>query len=192
MVGVGYGERKPLGHHHQTITMASMNLTDRLLPSALRRRATARALLITALVCVAAQCREHPSGAAQRTVHISAIAHGPYYTACGGRTDITYDLQFNVTVVNTTADTVRVQRVSSQGVYLAAGTRPGGAPGLGFDALPFSPLTLVPTYGEGTTVAHIRGNCPPASQYGEIQVTILVHTSAGVFASPAVKVAFGL
>jgi hypothetical protein len=150
-----------------------------------------RAALCVLLACaLTLACREHPSGAGQRTVHIARIAHGPQAVHCGGRTDIEYEFAFYVTMVNTTADTVTAVRVQSAGTYLATNPALAGTPTLSFNALEFSPLILAPRGGEATTTAWMRGNCPPPGAYGEIQLTILVHTTSGTYAAPPVKVAF--
>lgn len=132
--------------------------------------------------------RDTPSASEQSTVHIGEVTFEPDVFRCAGNPSLPYEFKFTVNMVNTTAVDVDVTGVSSDGRYVAGGGGAAGGTALVNASLPFTPLKLDARFGEGATVVTMGGTCPAPAQYGDISVTLKVHTTAGTLTAPAVRV----
>ena len=145
-------------------------------------------VLCTAFMALATGCaREAPSANDAYVVQITRSVHAPDLVHCGDK-PTQFLFLFNVTMVNTTAAPVSLQRVKVSGQYLSAGLV--GQAALSYDAAPFTPLSLRAHDGEGLTTVSLGGTCPPLSQYGEIYVTLNLMTETGSYATTPVRLSF--
>jgi hypothetical protein len=93
-------------------------------------------------------------------------------------------------MVNTTPNPVTLERVRASGVYLSGAPPVVGTITLVRESVPFTPLFLRANDGQALTTVSLAGVCPTSGGYGEIQVTLLMETDAGVFATPPLNIAF--
>ena len=119
-------------------------------------------------------------------VQITKVQFAPPNISCGARS-FDYVFLIDVSMVNTTSDSVTLTGVSSAGTYQGSTT---GKRGLDRVSLPFTPLFLRARDGANTTRVQIAGTCPPPADYGTIGVTLFMTTTRGQFATAPFNLSF--
>ncbi len=130
-------------------------------------------------------------------MQISNVEYNPPTIQC--RTDhpgpVEREIDFNVTVVNTRADTVAVQNVSSHGITVNA-HRPDlvGQVVSQFGSIPFTPTDAVLRPKDGQVVYTVRMNTACVAggtavpDFIDVDVTLVVRTSVGEFTTLPLRI----
>lgn len=113
--------------------------------------------VVLALACSGLSCAPDvdPAGPVQG-VHIASVAVSPTIVRCGGPTPSPDSIYWNVTMVNTTRDTVYVQGAASYGTIIrASNVNLLGRPANMLTNLPFLPDPAVLMSRIGNLVVHV-------------------------------------
>jgi hypothetical protein len=131
-------------------------------------------------------------------VHIASVETSPETIQCRTfipGTPVPREIYFNIRMVNTRSDTVRVTRVSTTGITTNAHD-PALVGQFAFvkDSLTFSPVDAIlrPNDGEVTYTAILAVNCFPGGtavpDFIDIQLTLRVRTTIGEYAAIPVTI----